>query len=235
MADRIKKCLIGARYIEEINELNNLGIEAVLLPFNHQLDDEICNHADILAFNFYDEKLFADTCVAGEIQHLSSVIPIFYCDNIRSPYPYDSRLNVVLLGNKLICNTKTASEDILALAKKQSIQIIDTKQGYTKCNLCVLNDNAIITEDKGIASLLKKCQIDVLEIESGYVALSHKHYGFIGGAGVRISDNEIYFSGDISAHPEFNKINEFLCKHGFNAVYNKNRPLRDFGGFVAIY
>lgn len=234
MAHRIKKCLIGARYTEEIIELNHLGIETIPLSHNPHLDDEICNHADILAFNFLGEKLFADSRIAGEMQQISNDIPIIFCDTIKSPYPHDVGLNVALLGNKLICNTKTVFEEILKYAKQKNLQILDTKQGYTKCNLCLLNENAVITEDKGLSSLLKKYQIDVLTIQSGYVGLSDKHYGFIGGAGARLSDNEIYFSGNISAHPDYDDITQFLYKYDFTAIYNKNRPLKDFGGFIAI-
>ena len=42
------------------------------------------------------------------------------------------------------------------------MNIFDSKQGYSKCSICVVNENAIITEDNGIARLLKNSQIDVI-------------------------------------------------------------------------
>ena len=48
--------------------------------------------------------------------------------------------------------------------------------------------------------MLKNYQIDVLKIQPGYVALSEKHYGFIGGASARIADDTVYFSGNIAEH-----------------------------------
>ena len=53
MDKRINKCFIGGKYTDEINELNELGIETILLPSKNQLDDEINSHADILIFNCF--------------------------------------------------------------------------------------------------------------------------------------------------------------------------------------
>ena len=48
----VNKCLIGSKYIDEISELKELGIECLTLNANPFLDEEINSHADILAFNF---------------------------------------------------------------------------------------------------------------------------------------------------------------------------------------
>lgn len=234
MSNKIKRCLIGAKYNEEIAELRELGIEPIGLPENPFLDEEINSHADILAFNTYDGALFLDCHVKGEIEPFISVYNTFYCNDIKSPYPKDVALNVCLLGNKLFCNEKAVLPEIISWAENKNIEIINTNQGYTKCNMCVLNDKAVITEDEGLSSLLKNYQTDVLKIEKGYIDLSEKHYGFIGGAGVMISENQMYFSGDISSHPNYAEISAFLSKYNIKPISNKNRKLRDFGGFIKI-
>ncbi len=131
MAPRIKKCLIGKIYTDEINELNALGVETISLPVNSYLDDEICNHADILCFNADNETIFADSNIIGEIIPVLSQYKLISCELIKSPYPNDVKLNVALLGNKLICNKKTVSAIILKWAQSKNIQIINTNQGYT--------------------------------------------------------------------------------------------------------
>lgn len=234
MSNTIKKCLIGAKYIEEIAELSELGIETISLPHNPFLDEEINSHADILSFNTHDGIFFLDYNIKGEIEPFLRGYKTFYCNDIKSPYPMDVALNVALLDNKLFCNKKAALPEIISWAESKNIEIINTNQGYTKCNMCVLNDKAVITEDGGLSSLLKKYQTDVLKIDKGYIALSDKHYGFIGGAGVMVSDSLIYFSGDISSHPNFTEITEFLDKYNIKPVFNINRKLRDFGGFIEI-
>ncbi len=228
-----KRLLIGAKYKDEISELNSLGYEIIKLPENPCLDDEINNHTDILSFKFKD-NIIAETSIAGELKLKINDYNIIVCNNIKSPYPNDIKLNAAVLGNKIICNSKYVSEEILSLINAFNFEIMHTNQGYTKCNLCVINDKAIITEDKGLSYLLKNSQIDVLLIKSGYVQLSENHYGFIGGAGCMLNENEIYFSGNITQHPDYDNILIFLNKYNVKPIYNKNRSLRDFGGFIIL-
>ncbi len=234
MCARIKKCLIGAKYTEEIKELQDLDINVIPLSHNPYLDEEINNHADILAFNCNNEFLLVDEYIKGEIDPVLSGYKILSCRGIESPYPADIKLNATLLGNRLICNKQYASKELLSWAESNSIEIISTKQGYCKCNLCVVNDNAVITEDNSLSSLLKNCQIDVLKISKGFVGLSDKHYGFIGGASAQISPNEIYFSGDLSEHPDYRDILSFLDMYNVEPIFNKSRKLSDFGGIISF-
>ncbi len=235
MNNRIKKCIIGAKYIDEINELNSLGIKTIPINYNPCLDEEINNHADIQIFNCLNGNLIADNAIAGEIELLLKSYKVIPCYDIKSPYPNDIKLNAAIIGNTIICNEKNISKHILSFALNKNFKIINTKQGYTKCNLCVISDNAVITEDEGLSSLLKNYQMDVLKIKPGYVHLSDNHHGFIGGAGCMVSKNELYFSGNISTHPDYKIINEFVNKYNIKLIFNRNRELNDFGGFIPIY
>jgi hypothetical protein len=58
-------------------------------------------------------------------------------------------------------------------------------------------------------------------------------YGFIGGASGKISENEILFFGDITAHQDYKKIAGFIEKHGCKII-SLNFPLTDFGGIIPI-
>lgn len=234
MCKRISRCLIGAEYKQVAKELRELGIDVVLLQGNPLLDEEIRYHADILAFSPEQGLLIADSLSVGELRSNLADYNVKEAENIKSPYPNDVKLNATILGKRIICNKKYVDESIILYAEKNNIEIINTNQGYTKCNMCILNHKAVITEDDSICTLLKKYQIDVLKISKGYVDLSIKHYGFIGGASAVISDNEVYFNGDVSFHPDYDRIIDFLNKYGFKAVFNKNRRLTDFGGIVPI-
>ncbi len=232
---RIKKCLIGEAYTNEINDLYELGIECITLAPNKALDNEINCHADILSFNCGNGVIFADESIAGELTDVLTKDAIIAVSDIKSPYPNDIKLNAAFLGDKLLCNKKYIANEILDFCKNQKIEVINTKQGYSKCSVCVLNEKAVITEDSGIAYLLKNCQIDVLEITPGNIFLSEKHNGFVGGASAKISANELYFSGNPEEHPDYLKIIRFLDKYNIKPIYNKNRHLCDFGGIIQIY
>ena len=162
------------------------------------------------------------------------ITPIYYNNKISSPYPNDIPLNVAFTGRHIICNSNYSAEEIKAFAKKNNIEIINTKQGYSKCNLCIVNENAVITEDKGLACLLKKYQYNVLLLSSGDIYLSDNHYGFLGGASCKISEDKIYFSGDLSAHKDYEVISDFLNLYNVKAIYNKSRKLTDFGGIIQL-
>lgn len=230
----VRKCLIGAEYIDEINELTESGIECITLSEAASLNEEINSHADILCFNCGNNDIIVNAEIAGELNEKIKDFNVIKCSKIKSPYPDDIKLNAALIGNRIICNTNYVGDEIKSFAKTHNIELIHTNQGYAKCSLCVVNENAVITEDDGLAYLLKNYQFDILKITPGYIHLSEKHYGFIGGASGKISCNKMYFSGALNEHPDYNAICDFLNKYSVEPVFNKNRKLSDFGGFIPL-
>lgn len=230
----VKHCLIGAKYHQEIDELKDLNIECLCLEANNNLYDEINSHADILSFNIGNGKIIISEGSIGEAKLTNLGYSVFFENNIKSPYPNDILLNAALIDNLIICKTNCISDFITDCAKQNNLEIINTKQGYSRCNICIVAENAVITEDDSIAYLLKKCQFDVLKISNGSVFLSEQHSGFLGGASAKLAKDKIYFSGDLSKHKDFDLITEFLNLHKVTPIYNKNRNLRDFGGLIQL-
>lgn len=232
--NKISSCIIGERYYNEIKELRSLGIKCITIPENKALSDEISSHADILCFSCGNGNMLAEKSVAGELELKLPDYNIIPVGEISSPYPDDVGLNAFFSGRHLLCNSKYIKKELSDFCRDNNIEIIHTNQGYTKCSVCAVADNAIITEDDAIPSLLNFYQYDVLKISKGFVQLSDSHYGFIGGAAAMISDTELYISGDISAHPDYERIKAFTDKYNVSLIYNKNRPLTDFGGIIGI-
>ena len=58
---------------------------------------------------------------------------------------------------------------------------ISSRQGYSRCSVCVVSDNAIITADEGICRSAEAHGVDVLKIRPGYIDPPGFDYGFIGG------------------------------------------------------
>ncbi len=231
----VKHCLIGGKYIDEINELKAIGIECLTLNSEPFLEEEINSHADILAFSFGNGQAILNKGSIGEDELKNiDIEPVFYSNKISSPYPNDTPLNVAFTGRHIICNKSNTATEILDYADKNNIEIINTKQGYSKCNLCIVNENAVITEDKGLACLLNIYQYDVLLITSGDIYLSDVHYGFLGGASCKVSPDKMYFSGDLSSHKDYDSIINFLNIHNVKPIYNKSRRLTDFGGIIPL-
>lgn len=232
--NKIKKCIIGEKYRDEINELTEFGIECVTLSPSTCLDDEINSHADILCFNCGNNTLIASSESTGELKRKLPDCNVIACENVCSPYPDDVKLNVAYTGRGVVCNKNYAADEIKTFCEENNIPVIHTNQGYSKCSLAVLSKDAVITEDSGLACLLKKYQFDVLEVQKGFIELSDRHYGFIGGAVGMISENQLYVSGNLTEHPDYDKIQLFLDKYNIVPLFNKNRRLNDFGGFIPV-
>lgn len=231
---RVNDCIIGAAYTEEINELTELGINCVKLPQLSTLDNETSCHADIQVFNKGNGNLIISYEAGEKLKEKLNAYTLTFEEDIKSPYPNDTKLNAAFIGDKIICNKNFTSKEIISFANKNNLEIIHTKQGYSRCSLCIVNETAVITEDPGLAYLLNFYQFRVLKITAGKIHLSDAHSGFIGGASAKISKNEIYFSGDISKHPDFDKIKAFLDDYNISMVYNKSRKLTDFGGIIQL-
>ena len=233
--NKVQYALIGKKYSETADELSKLGIETICLDENKNLDNETASHADMLCCYLGNGEIVLSNEQLNAYEKLKGIgTDIKMQKGISAPYPHDIALNAAFFGNKIICNKKFISNHILNYAEKNSLTVINTHQGYSKCSICIVRENAVITEDEGIISLLKNYQIDVLKIKPDQIYLSDKHYGFLGGSSFKISDDQIYFNGNIEAHANYKEIINFLIEQNVKPVYNINRPLTDIGGILPI-
>ena len=150
---------------------------------------------------------------------------------IGAKYPEDIRYNCVCTGKYFIHNLKYTDESLLKRVKELNMTLVNVKQGYTKCNVVVVNENAIITSDMGIYKVCKDI-LKVLLISDEQVLLPGLNTGFLGGASGRVG-NEILFNGDLSAHKDFKRIIEFIENEGLTAVWFEGLPLTDIGTIIS--
>ena len=203
--------------------LARFGHRTLRLPPYPCLPEPVASHPDMLLF-FAPNAIFCAKSyyeiAKNELEEIASVYgtPIrFIEEEYGKEYPHDVLLNALPLGRHLFCNTKAVSKELLAL----DFTTCHVNQGYTKCSALPLGNRALITSDASIAESAQKCGIDVLQICKGHISLKGYDYGFIGGSMGRVGD-EILFNGDVSLHPDYEKIKEFIEKRGLK--------LRDFGG-----
>ena len=146
-------------------------------------------------------------------------------------YPDDVCYNVAVVGDFAVHNFKYTDKIFL---ENSGLKHIDVKQGYSKCSLCVVSDNAVITSDEGIAKTLLNYSIDVLTVSCGNVTLDPFEYGFIGGASGLIGKNKLAFCGSLEAHPDYIKIKNFCTKHGVKTVDLVQGHLVDIGTIIRL-
>ncbi len=153
------------------------------------------------------------------------------CDPCRT-YPGDCAYNVAKVGNKIIGNLRYTDTQILDIYANKNYEFIDVKQGYTKCNLCVINDNSVITEDEGLYKTLSESEIDVLKIPVGSVKLSGFKNGFIGGATGFIAPNKLAFCGIINDARLAEDINSFVKSKSVDIIYLSTTDITDYGSIL---
>lgn len=154
--------------------------------------------------------------------------------SLKCNYPEDIAYNIARVGRFVIHNFKFTDNVIKNYINEHNLTVIDVSQGYSKCNVCVVDENSIITSDEGI---WKKCimhGIDALKIRQGFIKLEGFEYGFIGGASVKLNKNTLAFFGDVSLHPDYEKIKDFLLKKGINILCLKDDILEDIGSVVIL-
>lgn len=236
MADTI---LIGEKYFKILEKpLEKLGINAVSVPGNGFVDPRLSSHGDLSVLHMGSNVLwlaphlrqsrFADRLIAMGFA-------LDYPDISQSAtYPGDAQLNVCICGKYAACNLSIVPAEIVSNLIASGFEIIDCRQGYARCSVCIVTEGAIITADRGVEAVAREAGLDVLLIEPGYIALDGFDYGFIGGSSFKISRGKLAFTGSLDEHPNKNDILRFLKAHEVEAVYLTERPIFDIGSGIPI-
>ncbi len=215
-------------------KLDELGIEAIKTQRSNNVKD-INYHSDLFLLNISQGNLFIEESQRDSfVKYLTIGYKLKEISSIRSPYPLDCGLNCVVMGDKIICNRKTVHADVSDFAHNNGYGLIDVKQGYTKCSVCVVNDNALITDDESIYNACQNNLIDSILISKGSIRLKGFDYGFIGGCTGLIDKNNMLFNGDLNCHTDCNKIIDFLGKYSVKPIIIENRPLEDIGSIIPL-
>ena len=232
----VSAVLMGEKYFEMLSPaLNGRGIRVYSVPDNPCVDTRLSGHADLSICHAGGRQLFAanylrDSVLNDELCRLG--FEISYIDDLQTPvYPKDSQLNVCVIGKCVVyCNG--VSCDSIVKYFDNSLVI---KQGYVKCNICVVDENSVITSDVDAARKLGNAGYDVLQIRPGYIDLEGFPYGFIGGSSFKISDIIMAFTGKLDIHPDKQRIIEFLSDRGIEAIYLTDNNIFDVGSILPIY
>ncbi len=243
--NKVKVAVVSCVEHEIISSLReNFSIDVIPAPENELLEPSISTHADCALVQLNKNTVLVNkdcykhfvnyfTNSAGEFSKELKVIAS--AKQIKSPYPSDIPLNVKLIGDKLICNTRYIDPSVEDFAHRSSIKLIHTNQGYAACSCITLNEHALITDDKSVYDATVFNGIDTLLISKGSVKLKGHNYGFIGGTCGMIDKNVLAFTGKLSAHTDADAIVSFLNKYGVSYVELTQNPLLDIGGIIPLF
>lgn len=228
-------CVVISGLVPDIvNELQRLGIRTIISKRLDSVEGSESSHADMSLFHVGDEFIYASVNISQVLRDelISEGMKITYTEKpVTAKAPC---LNVCLIGNKVICNTRLADSGLIEKLSASGKHILHTNQGYTKCSAAIVNENAVITADNSISELCRKNNMDVLHIEYGHIMLEGYPYGFIGGSCGLLSKDTLAFFGNIKEHPDYDNIRSFAKDHGVDIISLTNKKLYDVGGIISI-
>ncbi len=225
---------ISTKAGEAKKNLEALGVECVTVSADKRLPLPICDHPDIQMLHLGERDILttAEHLCAGDLNRKFNVSRIGA--ECSDKYPDDVLLNCTLIGKHIICNEKTVAREVLEYAYKAGLNIINVNQGYSRCSVCVVDENCIITDDIGIFRSAQFFLDDVLLVSKNSIRLNGYNYGFIGGCSGKIGKDKIGFNGRLESHSDYKLIEEFLCRHNVSAVELSSEVLNDTGGILPL-
>ncbi len=232
---KVKDVLISCDARDAIQTLKNLNITPILTTSCKLFDQPIQNHADMMFIHLAKENCIVQKESAELVKKITKLgFNVSYAKNIYTEkYPNDVGLNCTFVGNYLIGRVESMDKALIEFCENENKQLINVNQGYSKCSICVVNENSIITEDESIYNALKN-KLDVLKIESGCISLNGYNYGFFGGCSGLIDKNLIAVNGDIKLHKSYSSIIDFLKERKTDIICLKTGQLQDIGSIIPL-
>jgi hypothetical protein len=133
-----KKVYLSADAADDLREyLDSRGFEIAEFGPIAGLPEGIACHPDLVYCRLTEDMLFC-----GDSARLSA------------KYPGDIIYNACSTGKYFIHNLKYTASELIAAAREAELTLIDVPQGYAKCSIAVVSENAVITYDRGIAAAL---------------------------------------------------------------------------------
>lgn len=247
---KVRLVMIGKAY-QDMLCLERYGITSVGVEKSDELELPVASHVDMQAIHLYRDKILSapvENC-KGNKHYMScfdelrcKVKKLVYdkvkmlsgCSPLIASYPGCAAYNVLLLDKMAIFNQKCIDIGLKNVLFDLGYRPVYIKQGFARCSVCVVREDAVITADTGIAAALRMESVDVLLIRPGFISLPGYDTGFLGGASFKIADNMLAFTGRLDGHPDGDQIFTFLEKYGVCAVTLSKQPIFDIGSAIPL-
>ena len=227
--------IIDPRSPDDVKKnLASLGLDIIPIPRTSLVAEPVSGHPDIQIF-VHKKSAFTHPDISPDfIKLLGRYCDINVCTTkLNREYPLDIAYNVACTGNTAIHKMKNTAPEIIKYFTENNIDLINTKQGYSKCSTLIAGSKSIITSDNSIHKSAEANGLDSLLIMPGFFDLPGYNYGFIGGASGQL-EKTILMSGRIDHHPDYEKITDFLKSRGMDILYLSENPAVDIGSILII-
>ena len=219
-----------------ISALESAKIAIVPVEENPELPTGIASHADLQILHLGGNSVLTASCSKKSTDMLE--LMGFDIKNteksLDASYPDDCLINAQIIGKNIIINPDAADETIMRFAEENNYNIIAVKQGYAKCSILAVCNDAIITADPGITRILQDKEIEVLKIKEGGIYLRGYDTGFIGGCGGMVESKILGTAGSLKSIKDYDNIRDFLRNRNIYAENLGGKTLRDIGGILPL-
>lgn len=212
--------------------LNSLGICVYTTKRTETLYEAVAGHTDMVIHHLGGSKFVVSPENADFFKNIPEIEIIEGKTALKPKYPHDIAYNAARVGKFLIHNFKYTDRCILE--NSEELIKINVKQGYSKCSVCVVNENAIITSDLGIAKKCDNFNIDVLFVEDSDVVLNGISHGFFGGSTGLIAPDMLAVNGNIKYHKAHEQITEFCDKYHVKLITLHDGRIEDIGSIIGL-
>ncbi len=232
--NNVKLCVAGSMIEKYKSELSKLGIRLLESQENNNLATPVKTHADLTVNYLGNGIVMLDKSQKSLYTSLSEIgcNCVYISEELSAEYPNDCYLNCLNNSEYIIGNYNYISNTLKEYTK--GLKPLKVNQGYTKCSLCPVSENAFITDDISIYNSLNSVGYDALLVKKGSVRLNGYSYGFIGGASGKLSENLLAFFGNIKTHSDCENIISFCRSYNVDVLSLGNGCLEDIGSIIPI-
>lgn len=232
----VRLCAVSEEAVQVRQALQSLGVSIIPVAANPALDAPVHSHADMLLHHLEGWRLVAarqDAPCLAPLRALGFHIEPAGKPPV-SPYPGDVSLDALRLPGLLLARLDALDPVIHAWCQANGIRLLDTRQGYAKCSVCIVAENAVVTADAKLHALCARQGLDALLIRPGHIALPSYAYGFIGGCTGLLAPDLLCFAGDPRRHPDYANLRSFARDHGVYLHALLPGALWDVGGILPL-
>lgn len=228
--------LAAVRDLKEITTaLRALGVRTLSPVANRVLPEETVEHTDMLLCHAGGAICFVSpeqTALADSLR--TEGFTVYSSAPLGGAYPADVLLNVAVGRDFALGRFDCADKTLAEYLQNTGRTLLPVRQGYAKCSLCFVTENAFITEDPSVAAALEQRGASVLRIAPGDVYLSERHYGFFGGTSGKIAPDKLAVTGRLSAHRDGDRIRDFAASYGVEIVELTQGRITDVGSIIPL-
>jgi len=219
-------------------ELLSLGIKLLKVRPHPGLYDSVCCHPDMVLHHVGGGTMVYAPGTGEELLVLLREMgfKLLKGETELSPsYPKDIAYNVARVGRLYFHNLKYTDPVVRRKLEEQGIEPVHVEQGYSKCSVLPIDENAIITSDIGIARAAEKKGLDVLCIAGERnIRLPGLNYGFIGGSGGMLGKSVLGINGKLSALCFHEEVASFLSGKNIILKELSDSAVTDIGSILPL-